>query len=353
MTPELTAAPVLGPARAPHAGGRKRLVSIVTSAFNEEESIGELCRRLQAVFAENPAYDFEAVIVENGCTDTTFEKLVEVNRRDRRFKILRLSRNFRFDGGLTAGLQYASGDAAVVMTADLQDPPEMITEFIGKWEEGYENVYGIVTKRNGTGLIRRMNSQIFYFVINKLTGGLFPRNASDFRLLDRKVVQTINAMQERNRFLRGMFIWTGFKSIGVPHERAPRYAGEAKSYTLQVIELAVKGILAYTYLPLKAITFVGIGVSTLSFLMLAGIVVKVLVWGVPFPGFGTIMAVMLLMFGFLFTMLGVISEYIGLIYEEVKQRPNFIVKETVGLPDADGPVGRERRAAHGNESLVG
>jgi polyisoprenyl-phosphate glycosyltransferase len=138
-------------------------------------------------------------------------------------------------------------------------------------------------------------------------------------------------MPERNRFLRGMFSWTGFKSIGLPHERPPRFAGEAKSYTWHVLELALKGILEYTYLPLKAITVMGIFISALSFLLLAGIILRVLMWGVPFPGFGTIMCVMLLMFGFLFTVLGVISEYIGLIYEEVKQRPNFIVQGTVGF----------------------
>jgi len=332
--------------------GRRRLISVVTSAYNEEESIGELCRRLAAEFARNPQYDFEAVIVDNGSQDSTFEKLVAIHATDPRFKVLRLSRNFRFDGGLTAGLHYASGDAVVVMTADLQDPPEMISSFLRQWEQGYENVYGIVTKRQGTSLLRRINSQVFYFVINKLTNGLFPRNASDFRLIDRKVVQTINAMQERNRFLRGMFIWTGFKSIGIEHERPPRYAGEAKSYTFQVIELALKGILAYTYLPLKAITLVGVAFSTLSFLLLAGIIVKVLVWGVPFPGFGTVMSVMLMMFGILFTMLGIISEYIGLIYEEVKQRPNFIVKQAVGLPD-DGPVGWEKSAARRQEMGIG
>jgi glycosyltransferase involved in cell wall biosynthesis len=313
------------------AGGRRRLISVVIPAYNEEAVVDELCRRLQAVFAGNSAYDFEAIVVENGSADSTYERLLAVHRSDPRFKILRLARNFRMDGGLTAGLQYAKGDAAVVMTADLQDPPEIITEFIKKWEEGYENVYGIVTKRTGTGLVRRMNSQLFYFLVNRLTNGLFPRNASDFRLVDRKVYETVNSMKERNRFMRGMFVWAGFRSVGVEHERAPRFAGEAKSYTSHVLELAIKGILAYTYIPLKIITLIGILFSSLSFFMLAGIIVRVLVWGVPFPGFGTIMAVMLLMFGFLFTMLGVMSEYIGLIYEEVKQRPNFIVRETVGL----------------------
>ncbi len=311
--------------------GARKLVSVVIPAYNEEDNVEELTRRLQAVFAENSRYDFEAVIVENGCTDGTYDKLLEVHAKDPRFKILRLSRNFRCDGGITAGLQFASGDAAVIMNADLQDPPELITAFLKKWDEGYENIYGVITKRVGTGLIRRFNSQLFYLIINKLTGGLFPRNASDFRLVDKKVYSTINDMRERNRFLRGMFIWSGFRSVGIEHERAPRFAGEAKSYTFQVIELAIKGILAYSYVPLKAITVVGITVSLLSFVMLFAIVVKAVFFGVPFHGFGTIMSVMTLMFGFLFTMLGVMSEYIGLIYEEVKQRPNFIVKETVGL----------------------
>ncbi len=309
----------------------RKLISVVVSAYNEEQSIEALATRLQAVFHQNSAYEFEAIIVENGSTDRTYEKLLKIHHLDPRFKILKLSRNFRMDGGITAGLNYASGDAAVIMTAALKDPPEIITQFIKKWEEGYENVYGIVKRRPGTNVIRRINSKIFYWLINKMTGGLIPKNVSDFRLVDRKVYETINSMEERNRFLRGMFVWTGFKSVGIEFERAPRFAGSSKAYTFQVIELALKGIFAYSYLPLKFITMMGITISALSFIILFGIVIKVLVWGVPFPGFGTIMAVMLLMFGFLFTALGIISEYIGLIYEEVKQRPNFIVGNKVGF----------------------
>jgi len=160
---------------------------------------------------------------------------------------------------------------------------------------------------------------------------VMPKNVSDFRLVDKKVYQTINGMAERNRYLRGLFVWAGFRSIGIEFERAPRFAGKSKAYTLQVIELALKGIFAYSYVPIKLITIMGIMISSASFLLLAGIVVKVFWWGVPFPGFGTIMAVMLLMFGFAFTALGVIAEYVGLIYEEVKQRPNFIVSEKIGL----------------------
>lgn len=309
----------------------KKLISIVVPAYNEQDNVVELTMRLQAVFAVNPTYDFEAIIVENGSLDNTYEKLLAVHQQDNRFKILQLARNFRMDGGITAGLNSATGDAAVIMTADLQDPPELITEFIKKWEEGYENIYGIVTKRNGTGLIRRFNSQLFYKVANALTDGKIPSNVSDFRLVDRKVYETVNSIHERNRFIRGLFAWVGYKSIGIKHERAERFAGVSGAHTFKVIELAIKGIFAHSYVPLKVITVIGIAVSTLSFILLAWTIIKAIVWGVPFAGYGTIMTVMLLLFGILFTMLGILSEYVGLIYEEVKQRPNFIIKNKIGL----------------------
>lgn len=310
--------------------GRK-LISIVTPVYNEQDNIAELARRLQALFAENPAYDFEVIAVENGSSDATFERLSAVHAADPRFKVLRLSRNFRPDGGITAGLAYAKGDAAVLMSADLQDPPELITQFIAKWEEGCEDVYQIVTKRAGTGWLRRINSQAFYWLINAMTGGLFPRNVSDFRLVDRRVYETINEMTEHNRFMRGMFYWAGFSSAGIEHVRPPRFAGESKANTRYVLELAIRGILSYSYLPLRFITYLGLAVSIFAFVLLIYEVVRVLFYGVPFAGFGTIISVMLLMFGFLFTMLGVVAEYVGLIYDEVKQRPNFVVSEEIGL----------------------
>lgn len=310
---------------------RRKLISIIIPAYNEEDSVEELAARLREVFAANSRYDFEVIMVENGSLDSTYEKLLKIHEQDGRFRILQLARNFRMDGGITAGLKHASGDAAVIMAADLQDPPELITEFLKKWEEGYENIYGIVIKRGGTGFVRRMNSQLFYWLANTITGGIIPKNVSDFRLVDKKVYQAINAMEERNRFVRGLFAWAGFKSTGIEFERPPRFAGQSNAHTLKVLELAIKGIFAHSYLPLRFITIIGLIMSVFSFLFLLFIVVRAFAWGVPFPGFGTIMGVMLLLFGFLFTMLGVIGEYVGLIYEEVKQRPNFIVRNRVGL----------------------
>ncbi len=323
----------------------KRLISIIIPAYNERDNVDELARRLRGVFDANPKYDFETIIIENGSEDDSFDKLMAVHQADSRFKIIQLARNFRMDGGLTAGLHYADGDAAVIMTADLQDPPELISQFIAKWEEGYENVYGIVTRRVGTSAIRRMNSQLFYYVANKLTGGMIPRNVSDFRLIDRKVYKTINVMDERNRFLRGLFAWVGFKSIGIPHERPPRVAGVSGAHTLKVLELALKGIFAHSYVPLKLISTTGIGLSVLSVLAFIGLVIRTLVWGVPFPGFGTIVALILLMFGILFTMLGILAEYVGLIYEEVKRRPNFVVRNLVGLEKTAGDGAQSAEAS--------
>ena len=306
-------------------------ISVIVPAYNERDCVDELARRLGAVFDALPSYELEAIIVENGSLDDTWERLQRIHERDPRFKVVQLARNFRMDGGITAGLEYATGDAAVIMTADLQDPPELIPEFVAKWEEGYENVYGIVTERQGTGPIRRLNSKLFYWLAGKLTSDRLPRNASDFRLVDRRVYETVRGMQERNRFIRGLFAWSGFRSIGIPHKRDPRFGGVSNAHSFKVLDLALKGIFAHSYVPLKFISVFGVALSMLSFVVLAAMSLRFLLLGVPFPGFGTIVGLILLLFGFLFTMLGIISEYVGLIYEEVKQRPNYIVRETLGL----------------------
>jgi dolichol-phosphate mannosyltransferase len=307
------------------------LISVVIPAYNERDNVDELGRRLAAAFDAEDGYEWEAILVENGSADDTYEKAVALHERDSRFKVLQLSRNFRMDGGLTAGLQHARGDAAVVMAADLQDPPELIPAFLRKWEEGYEIVYQIVTVRRGTGPVRRFNSWLFYWLAGKLTDGRIPRNVSDFRLVDRRVYETVNTMEERNRFVRGLFAWVGFRSIGVEAERAPREAGVSGAHTFKVLDLALKGIFAHSYFPLKLISLFGVTLSVLSFILLVVLTVRFIVFGVPFAGFGTIVSLIILLFGFLFTMLGIVSEYVGLIYEEVKQRPNFIVRERVGF----------------------
>ena len=308
-----------------------KLISVIIPAYNEEECVDELATRLKKVFTVEEKYSFEVVIIENGSIDKTWEKLMGISKQDSRFKILQLSRNFRMDGGLTAGLDYVKGDACVLMTADLQDPPELISDFLRKWEDGWENIYGVLTKRVGTGPIRTMNSKLFYWVAGKLTDGRIPKNASDFRLVDRKVYETVRTMSERNRFVRGLFAWVGFRSIGIPMERPPRFGGVSNAHTFKVIDLAFKGIFANSYKPLRLITLFGLGLSLLSFVSIIPLALLWIFSGVPFAGFGTLVSLFLLVLGFLSLMLGILSEYVGLIYEEVKGRPNFIVSNKIGL----------------------
>ena len=305
----------------------KKLISVIIPAYNEQDCVDELAQRLTKVFQSEPNYDFEVFIIENGSVDSTWEKLKAISKNYSNITTVKLSRNFRMDGGLTAGLEYISGDACVLMTADLQDPPELIPAFLRKWEDGYENIYGIVTKRNGTGPIRTFNSKMFYFVAGKLTDGKIPRNASDFRLVDKKVYLTVKNMTERNRFVRGLYGWVGFKSIGIPMERPPRFAGRSNAHTSIVIDLAFKGVFAHSYKPLRLITLSGFAISAISFISIPFLAVLWITRGVPFAGFGTLIASGLLVFGLISLMLGVISEYVGLVYEEVKGRPNFIVSE--------------------------
>jgi glycosyltransferase involved in cell wall biosynthesis len=295
-------------------------VTVIVPAYNEEKCVDELASRLKAVFNNEPAYKWQVIIVENGSTDHTWGKLQAIAAIHPEFRILRLSRNFRMDGGLTAGLEYVDSDACILMTADLQDPPELIPTFLRRWEEGYENIYGVVQERQGTGFIRRFNSRLFYKVAGRLSDGEIPENASDFRLVDRKVYETVRAMTERNRFLRGLFAWVGFKSVGVPMTRPPRFAGESNAHSMKVLELAIKGILAHSYKPLRFISVFGLVLSSLSFIALVPLVLIWLFVGVPFAGFGSVVALILCGLGIQALMLGVISEYLGLVYEEVKGR---------------------------------
>jgi glycosyltransferase involved in cell wall biosynthesis len=309
----------------------KRLISIVIPAYNEEEVVDELKRRLQEVMKINEKYLFEVIVVENGSWDTTFDKLEQINRDDPRFKVVQLSRNFGPDGGITAGLSHANGDAAVIMNADLQDPPEMITRFIKKWEEGYEIVYGIIQKRKGVSYIRKILSRVAYKLINKLTDRTIPENAGDFRLIDRRVYKIINEMKEQNKYLRGLIAWTGFKQIGIPYERPARFAGDSKAGFSTAIEVAMNGIFSFSYFPLKLATIIGFALSALSFSLIIIEISLFLIYGREVPGYTSTILIILFLFGMLFMLLGIVGIYMGRIYDEVKQRPNYIIIKEVGF----------------------
>jgi len=308
-----------------------KTVSIIIPAFNESECIEELGTRLIKLFNIENEYKWEVIIIENGSTDNTWARLNDLAQKDSRFKIIKLSRNFRMDGGLTAGISFVKSDACVLMSADLQDPPEMISKFLRKWEEGFENIYGVIQKRTGTKFLRKINSILFYKIAGSLTNKMIPENASDFRLVDRKVYEAVREMDERNRFVRGLFAWVGFKSVGIPMNRPERFAGKSNADTFKVLELAVKGLLAHSFKPLRFISIAGLITSLLSLISIVVLAILAIFVGVPFAGFGTIVALIIGGFGFQTLLLGIVSEYLGLVYEEAKSRPNFIVSEKIGF----------------------
>jgi len=310
----------------------KKLISIVTPAYNEEEVIGELANRLCQIKKSLNKYDFEIVVVENGSSDLTLQKLMQIRSVDPTFKIIQLSRNFGYEGGITAGLMNAKGDAVIMMNADLQDPPEMIPKFIKKWEEGYDIVYAVIQKREGISVIRSFTYSNFYRVINLLTKNIIPRNVTEFRLMDKKVYSVINCMNERNRFIRGMVAWTGFKQIGIPFIRPPRFAGKSKGGDFNTImTTATNGIISFSYLPLKLSMIIGFLVSVSSFAAILYILVLYLIYGSIIPGYFSTLIVILFFFGVLFIIIGIMGLYISKIYDEVKKRPMYIIKNKFGF----------------------
>lgn len=308
----------------------KKLISIVIPIYNEELGIPELIRQLTKFIDKNKNYDFEIILVEHGSIDKSFHLLQKYASKDKRIKVLQLSKNFGCDGGIAAGMRFATGDACIIMMADLQEPVELISDFIKEWEQGYEIVYGVVKKRTA-GFLRNINSVLFYKIINLFTKNIFPENASDFRLIDKKVYKIINQMGEQNKYLRGLIMWTGFKHIGIPFNRAKRFAGESKADFATVLKVAINGIFSFSYIPLRFISILGFIITLASFILGIFYLYLYSIWGRVTPGATTTILLILFLFGVLFFVLGIISEYLVRIYEEVKKRPNFIVKNKINL----------------------
>ena len=314
----------------------KKMISIAVPAYNEEKNLLELVERLQNVFSQlSEKYRFEVVVCENGSSDNSFETLKVLNSKDERIKTIRLVRNFNMEGGMMAALAHVEGDACVIMSADLQDPPEMIPALVEKWEQGYENVYTEITKRHGEGIARRTAAQIFYWAMYKVSDHPVPRNASDFRLVSKAAYEAFNRMPERVRLIRAVWGWLGFRSIGIAYERPARRAGVSSFKPFVTAPYAVRAILGSSYTPLRLIPLVGILISLLSFMAIG---VMGFVWigfGVPFPGFGSLVTLNLMMFGLVFLFMGILSEYVGVIHEEIRQRPSFLVAESIGIESRD------------------
>jgi polyisoprenyl-phosphate glycosyltransferase len=311
--------------------------SFVVPVYNERDVLDELGRRLSAVLDALDG-DGEVILVDDGSSDGSHELLRELHARDARFKVVRLSRNFGHQIAISAGLDHASGDATIVMDADLQDPPEVAIELARKWREGYDVVYAVRSDRAGESRAKLLTAAWFYRVFNRMSDVPVPPNVGDFRLVDRRVLDVVGEMPEHRPFLRGMFAWVGFDQTGVTYERAARPAGTTKYSLHKMIAFAVDGITSFSTAPLRLVLNAGFVVSALSFALGVATIVFKIVGLDLVPGWASILTVVAFLGGIQLTVLGVIGEYVGRIHEEVKRRPLYLVRETAG-------VGEEPREA--------
>lgn len=309
-------------------------VSIVIPMYNEEDIILELYRRIVNIMQLWP---IEIIFVDDGSVDRSRSLLNQLAEKDGRVKIVGLSRNFGHEIATTAGLHYASGEAVILMDADLQDPPELIPVMMNLWKNGqYEVVYGIRQERKGEGWMKKTTSTLFYYVLNRISGIPIPRNVGDFRLMSRSVVDAMNQMPERRRFVRGMVAWTGFRQIGIPYVREARLQGQTKYSMRKLLHLSVEAIVAFSERPLKLGTRLGFCGAMFGFIYAGWIVSQKIAHPRSIiPGWASVIVTVLIMGGANLFVLGVIGEYIGRILDEVRGRPLYLVDQLANFNEAD------------------
>jgi len=303
------------------------VISIVVPIHNETETLAELHRRLTTVLAELAPY--EVVLIDDGSTDDSWERMLAVAAGDRHVRLLRLSRNFGHQAALTAGIDAARGEAVVVMDGDLQDPPELIPTFVAKWREGFDVVYGLRTRREGETQFKRWTAALFYRLLRSMTRVDIPADAGDFRLLSRRALDALSRMPERARFLRGMTSWVGFRQVGVQYERDARYAGETKYPARRMIRFALDAITSFSTTPIQVVTSLGFVLVVFCAGVFAWTVYVKLFTDSAVAGWTSVLGVVLLLGGMQLVALGIIGQYVARIFEEAKQRPLYLVAETV------------------------
>lgn len=311
-------------------------ISVVAPLYNEEDVIDELIDRLVNTLTDI-GLPFEIVLVNDGSRDRSFEMAKSHCARDNRVKLVGLSRNFGHQVAVTAGIAKSTGDVVVIIDADLQDPPEVIRLMVEKWRDGYDVVYGVRSKREGEGFFKLVTAKLFYRLLKKLTAVEIPLDTGDFRLMDRKVVDELNKMTERNRFLRGMVSWLGFRQTCVEYVREPRLAGESKYPLFKMISFATDGILSFSRLPLRFSSVFGLLCSAISFVFIVyGLVIRIIFSSYAISGWASIFLAILFLGGVQLLTVGILGEYVGRIYEEVKGRQLFVIAEEVNFDDVAG-----------------
>jgi glycosyltransferase involved in cell wall biosynthesis len=306
------------------------MISIVVPCYNEEESIRQTCTELIQVM-ERQGDSFELIFVDDGSKDNTLALLYELQHLNERIRIIALSRNFGHQLAVTAGIDFAQGDAVVLIDADLQDPPELIPEMIQKWKEGYQVIYGQRIEREGESLFKKATARWFYRLLNKLSEVPIPLDTGDFRLMDRKVVEELKKMREHHRFIRGMVSWVGYKQIPMLYKRQPRYAGKSKYPLQKMLRFTMDGMISFSTAPLKMATYLGFFTALLSIFGIFFVIYIRLATKNWVQGWTTILLAIMFFSGVQLITIGIIGEYIGRVHSQTKNRPLYVIKDIMGF----------------------
>jgi glycosyltransferase involved in cell wall biosynthesis len=312
-------------------------LSVIVPVKDEEQAIVPFIARLTPILDELFADGaWEILFIDDGSEDATMAAILAAHGRDSRIRALSLSRNFGKEAALSAGLDHASGKAVIPMDVDLQDPPEVIGQMLERWREGYEVVYGVRRNRSTDSLPKRLTADLYYRAHNYLSDDKIPEHAGDFRLLDRSVVEVIRRMPERNRFMKGLFAWSGFRQTAVEYDRVPRSVGKTKFRYWKLWTLAIDGITSASTMPLRVWSYMGVMIALLALVYAIFLAIRTTLFGIDVPGYTSIMVATLFLGGVQLISLGVLGEYVGRILVETKQRPIYVIRQKVGI-DADQP----------------
>lgn len=310
----------------------KQLLSILVPMHNEAESIAKFFSTVTTVL-ESTKLDYEIICVDDGSSDNTLELLIAERKKDPRIKVISFSRNFGKEAALTAALDYSQGDAVIPIDADLQDPPELILDMVRYWHDNYDVVYAKRVSRHTDGFLKRKTAQYFYSVFNRISENPIPANVGDFRLMDRKVTNVIKQLPEKERFMKGLFAWPGFKSVTVEFERQTRVDGQTKFGFWRLWNFAISGITSFSTLPIRIGIYLGLFISILAFVYAIFIITRTIALGIDVPGYASIMVAVLFLGGIQLFLFGLMGEYIGRIYKEIKNRPLYVVETQIGFDE--------------------
>ena len=305
-------------------------ITILIPCYNEEKSIGILYKRLKALIDCLSDYQFEVLLIDDGSKDNTLAELRKLHMQDPRFSFLSLSGNFGKENAMLAGLDFADGDAVILMDADLQDPPELIPQMIEEWEKGYDDVYARRRSRAGETWFKKVSAHWYYRILQKFADIDIPADVGDFRLLDRQAINALCSLREKQRYTKGLFCWIGFNKKELLFDRDPRAEGNSKMNFIKLFGLAIDGITSFSVAPLRLASILGMLISTVAFLYLLFVIAKTLLYGDPVAGYPSMISIILFIGGIQLVVLGIIGEYVGRIFNEAKGRPDYLVSEYNG-----------------------